>query len=76
MSPKKKIDKIDWKVDALEFGAILVVVVMALMFHDFLLNNPTISDVLQPARIGLLVLSFGLFGGIYLLIKYLNREEV
>lgn len=72
--PKK--DKIDWKDDLLDMGAIAVVVIFALIFHDFLLNNPTISDVLQPARVGLLVISFGLFGGIYLLIRHINREEV
>lgn len=76
MSKKKKKDKIDWKDDALDFGAVLVVVIMALLFHDFLLNNPTLTAILQPARVGLLVLSFGLFGGIYLLIRYLNREEI
>lgn len=74
--PKRKRDKIDWKDDALEFAAIVVVIIFALIFHDFLLNNPQISDVLQPARVGLLVVSFGLFGGLYLLIKYINREEV
>jgi uncharacterized protein YneF (UPF0154 family) len=73
---RKKKDKIDWKDDALEFGAILVVVIMALLFHDFLLNNPSITAVLQPERIGVLALSFGLFGGVYLLIKHLNREEI
>lgn len=60
----------------LELGAILVVVILALVFHDFLLNNPNISVVLQLERVGFLALSFGFFGGNYLLIKHLNCEKI
>lgn len=69
-------DKQDWKDDSLVFLQFFIVVMLGLLFHDYLTNNPTIAELLMPADFALLVISFIPFIAAFLFIRWLNREKI
>ena len=73
---KKMVDKIDWKDDLLKGFELAIVVILGVMFYTFLVDNPQIAALLMPETLGLFVISFGLFVGAYLFIRWLNRTKV
>jgi len=73
---KRRRDEIDWKDDLLTAIELAVAVIMGLLFHDYLTTNPSVADVLQAEALGLYIISFGFFLGIFLFVKWLNREKV
>jgi hypothetical protein len=74
MSPRR--DKIDWKDDLLTGIEFAIVVILGFMFFNFLNANPDIKALLMPETLGMFLVSFGVFVGGYLFIKWLNREKV
>ena len=72
--PKK--DKIDWKDDLLSGIELAIVVILAFMFFQYIQTNETVRAVLQPETVGMFVLTFGLFIGAFLSVKWINREKV
>jgi len=76
LSQKRKKDKIDWRDDLLTGIELAIVIIMSVLFYTYLENNPTISELLEPAKVGLVTLSFGVFLGLFLIVKWLNREKV
>lgn len=69
-------DKIDWKDDILTGIELAIVIILGVMFFNFLESNPQIAALLMPETLGLFVVSFGLFMGAFLLIRWINREKV
>lgn len=71
-----KRDKIDWKDDILTGIELAIVIILGVMFYNFLEANPTISALVMPETLGLFVISFGVFFGAFLLIRWINRTKV
>lgn len=69
-------DRIDWKDDLLTGIELAIVVIAAFLFYDYLKTTPDVATVLDATSIGLIALSFGVFIGAFLFIKWLNREKV
>lgn len=69
-------DKIDWKDDLLSGIELAIVIILAFMFFQYIQSNEAVMAVLQPETVGMFVLTFGLFIGAFLFVKWLNREKV
>lgn len=75
MSPKK-VDKIDWKDDLLTGIELAIMLILGFMFFNFLNANPDVKALLFPETLGMFMLSFGVFVGGFLFVKWVNREKV
>lgn len=75
MSKRKK-DIIDWKDDLLTGIEWAIVIILGIMFYNFLVANPDIAALLMPETLGMFMISFGIFALGFLVIKWLNRERV
>jgi len=71
-----KRDKIDWKDDILTGIELSIVIILGVMFYNFLEANPTIAALVMPETLGLFIVSFGVFFGAFLLIRWINRTKV
>jgi high-affinity Fe2+/Pb2+ permease len=76
MSSRKKVDKIDWKDDLLTGIELAIALILGFMFYNFVQANPNIKALLLPETLGMFMISFGIFVGGFLFIKWLNREKV
>ena len=76
MSQKRKRDIQDWKDDVLTGIEWAIVIILGIMFYNFLSANPDIAALLMPETLGMFMISFGIFALGFLLIKYINREKV
>jgi len=74
MSPKK--DVIDWKDDLLTGIELAIMLILGFMFFNFLSANPDVKALLFPEELGMFMLSFGVFVGGFLFVKWVNREKV
>lgn len=75
MSKRKK-DVIDWKDDVLTGIELAIAVIMGFLFFTYLQNNPAVAALLQPDTLGTFIISFGVFIGFFLFVRWLNREKV
>ena len=73
---KKKEDVQDWKDDVLTGIEWAAVIILGIMFYNFLSANPDIAALLMPETLGMFMISFGIFIGVFLFAKWLNREKV
>lgn len=71
-----KRDKIDWRDDLLSGIELAIVVIVGLLFYNYLDANPDVAEYLMPETIGLFALSVGFFVFLFLSVKWLNREKV
>ena len=69
-------DKIDWKDDILTGIELAIVIILGVMFYNFLESNPQIAALVMPETLGMFVISFGVFFGAFLLVKWINRTKV
>ncbi len=72
----KKNDVIDWKDDVLKGIELAIAVILGVMFYTYLTANPEVATLLMPEELGMFMVSFGLFIGAFLFVRWLNREVV
>lgn len=72
----KKTDTIDWRDDLLKGIELAIAIMLGIMFYTYLQNNPEIASLLMPETLGMFIISFGLFIGAFLFVRWLNREVV
>lgn len=72
----KKKDVIDWRDDVLTGIELAIAIILGIMFYTYLTANPEVAALLQPETFGMVIISFGLFIGAFLFIRWLNREKV
>jgi hypothetical protein len=76
VSKRKKVDKIDWRDDVLSGIELAIAIIMGILFYNYLQLNPEIATILMPETLGMFIISFGLFIGAFLFVRWLNREMV
>lgn len=72
----KKKDVIDWRDDVLTGIELAIAIILGIMFYTYLTANPDIAELLMPETLGMFIISFGLFIGAFLFVRWLNREKV